>query len=220
MLIVAVLASMQLRRPDVFPVTEVQLQGVFEHVADQRVAQATLPNIHGNFFTVDVDAVHAQVSTIPWVAVVWVDRIWPNILRVRVQEEQPFATWNDQGLINRDAKLFVNGELENAALHFYGPQGEQARVAQQYDKLNDVLKRFGLALASLRVDERLSWQATLENGLILQLGRRDVVERIGRFVKVYQGYLQNDQNKIESVDLRYPNGFALRWKAEGEAGKK
>ena len=55
---------------------------------------------------------------------------------------------------------------------------------------------------------RHAWQLRLANGLHLVLGRdADLAEaRLRRFVEVYPGA----KSKNEYVDLRYPNGFALR----------
>ena len=221
LLAVVVFAKLQLQRADVLPVNEVQLQGVFEHVDDGLLAKTVLPVIRGNFFTVNVDAIHAQVSAFPWVAYVWVDRIWPNMLRIRIQEEQAVAVWNDAGLLNGNAKLFVQGGNDEA-LHarLFGPEGEQGRVLEKQLALDALLQDYALRISSLKVDERLSWQAQLDNGLLLELGRKDIELRVRRFVEVYQSFLQKQLADIEAVDLRYANGFSVRWKASVNADKK
>jgi cell division protein FtsQ len=60
--------------------------------------------------------------------------------------------------------------------------------------------------------QRYAWQLRLANGLHVMLGRDgDVAEsRLRRFVEVYPETLGRMARKHEYVDLRYPNGFALR----------
>ena len=59
---------------------------------------------------------------------------------------------------------------------------------------------------------RLAWQLRLDNGLQIMLGRDgDQAEtRLKRFVAAYDSTLKTVARKHEYVDLRYPNGFALR----------
>jgi hypothetical protein len=61
---------------------------------------------------------------------------------------------------------------------------------------------------------RYSWQLRLSNGLAMQLGRDSekdrVNDRLARFVTVYPQTLGQLQRKLDYVDLRYSNGFALR----------
>ena len=66
----------------------------------------------------------------------------------------------------------------------------------------------------MALSQRQSWQARLSNGLTVQLGRdseKDPVhERLARFVEVYPRTLGRMSRRFDYVDLRYPNGFALR----------
>jgi cell division protein FtsQ len=60
--------------------------------------------------------------------------------------------------------------------------------------------------------QRFAWQLRLAGGLDLMLGRdADLAEeRLRRFVGVYETTLKKMSRRHEYVDLRYPNGFALR----------
>jgi len=57
--------------------------------------------------------------------------------------------------------------------------------------------------------QRHAWQLRLGNGLHVMLGRdADLAEaRLRRFVETYPSV---EKRKHDYVDLRYPNGFALR----------
>src|SRR6266850_2971665 len=64
------------------------------------------------------------------------------------------------------------------------------------------------------LSSRLAWQLRLSNGLAVQLGRDSdkdrVDERLARLVSVYPQTLGESRHRPDYVDLRYPNGFALR----------
>jgi cell division protein FtsQ len=75
------------------------------------------------------------------------------------------------------------------------------------------------------LSSRFAWQLRLSNGLTVQLGRDSdkerVEERLTKFVSVYPQTLGKSGRRLEYVDLRYPNGFALqvREAAKSEAKK-
>jgi cell division protein FtsQ len=78
----------------------------------------------------------------------------------------------------------------------------------------------GAKLERLVLSERRAWQLTLDNGLHIMLGRdADGAEaRLARFVEVHASTLgssgraqgREPAGSRGHVDLRYPNGFALR----------
>lgn len=57
----------------------------------------------------------------------------------------------------------------------------------------------------------LDWQRIKPFVLTLQLGKDQVEERLLRFSAAFPEAFNDQVLKIETVDLRYPNGFAVRW---------
>ena len=72
------------------------------------------------------------------------------------------------------------------------------------------------------LSERFSWQLTLDDGVTLNLGREERVERIQRFMDVYpiikaqlkaKKITEKQQNQaVDYIDLRYDTGLAVGWK--------
>ena len=49
----------------------------------------------------------------------------------------------------------------------------------------------------------------------VRLGRRDVDERIARFIRTASQVAAHRWNEITYVDMRYSNGFAIGWRNQG-----
>jgi cell division protein FtsQ len=66
----------------------------------------------------------------------------------------------------------------------------------------------------LLLSERFSWQLTLNDGVTLNLGRENRVERIQRFMNMYSDIKNNSKGdqQVGYVDLRYDTGVAVGWK--------
>jgi cell division protein FtsQ len=95
-----------------------------------------------------------------------------------------------------------------------GPEGSGKAVVAAFTDMNAILAPVGLHIAALRLDQRRAWSLELDNGMQLVLGRGDSYERLLRFVRFYHRALKGREAQVQRVDLRYSNGFAVRWKTD------
>jgi cell division protein FtsQ len=126
-----------------------------------------------------------------------------------VEEHVPLARWGDGELVNIHGERFA-GRTDTALPLFVGPPGAEGEVARQYLRFAATVAPLGTALERVVLTPRFAWQLRLANGLHLMLGRdADQADaRLRRFVAIYPSVERKKQH--EYVDLRYPNGFALR----------
>jgi len=192
--------------PEHFPLTRVEFRGTLERTTRAELEKA-LPRIAGNFFAADLVQVRASVERLPWVRQVAVRRVWPGRLEITVEEHVALARWGDDALVNTFGERF-GGKTDQALPVFIGPAGSQAEVARRYAKFSAIVAPLGTKVERVVLSPRHAWQLRLGNGLHLALGRdADLAEhRLRRFVEVYPTV----KSKNEYVDLRYPNGFAVR----------
>jgi len=220
-LLVFAFAAMQLLvRSPLFPLREVELRGMLAHTTGAEVEQAMRGRVDGNFFAVDLAQPRAALEQLPWVRRVRVRRIWPDRLEVTLEEHVPLARWGDLGMVNVQGERFA-GRSDAALPLFTGPAGSEAEVTRRYLRFAELLSPLGAPLEALILSPRHAWQARLGGGLTIELGRdspNDPVEgRLQRFVAVHPQTLGRMQRTPTPegvphtyVDLRYPNGFALR----------
>ena len=137
---------------------------------------------------------------------------------VRVTEQQALARWGKTALVNMRGELFepqMDESLKRLPL-LRGPRETNRMVAEQYVAMQGMLKPLGLTITHLSLNERRALSMRLDNGLKLGLGRQDTDLRLLRFVRVYPQVLEPRLATIDSIDLRYTNGFAVRWRAGHE----
>ena len=103
------------------------------------------------------------------------------------------------------------------------PDGARTtQVTAYYFDLQRQLSPLGLRIVSLGMDARRAWELTLDNGISLTLGSRDAERQMQRFVRFYPQVMAARASDIAQIDLRYSNGFAVRWRtpaAQAAAGK-
>ena len=196
------------------PVRTLVVEGTFQRVTPIQVEAAVADGLNAGFMTVDLSALRERVQQIDWVDRVNVGRRWPDTLIVRVTEHQAAARWGENGLLNVRGELFTERsqhsfpELPSLA----GPPDTEHDVARRYLAVRGKLAEAGLALESLQLDERGSWRLVLGGGQEIRLGRRDIDERLYRFFDVVAPALAAELMRVQYVDLRYTNGFAVGWR--------
>jgi len=211
-----------LLRSPLFPLKEVVVRGELKNTDREEITNA-LDGVGGNFFAADLAAVRGRLEQVTWVRRVDARRIWPDRIEVRLEEHIAFARWGDSGLVNTQGEPFAAGMDAAAQARlplFAGPAGTEGEVARRYRRFVELLTPLNAAPDRVVLTPRHAWQLRLDSGLQLELGRdgaEPVEQRLERFVAAYPATLaQVGRSRFERVDLRYPNGFALRvagWKS-------
>ena len=197
-----------LRLP-LFPLREVLLTQPPSLVRADQVAALIQREVRGNFFTVDLVALRAAFAKLPWVRDVSLRRSWPDRIEVTLEEHVPLARWGDSALVNHHGEVF-NAAYDGALPLLIGPAGSAKEMAIQYEYFRRSLAPIGKTPQELQVTARRAWQIKLDDGTTLELGREALEARLARFVAAYKGALDPLSGKVEQVDLRYANGFAVR----------
>ena len=196
--------------PQHFPLTRVDLKGAVLRTSTAEL-EAALPRASGNFFAADLGEIRARVERLPWVRHVAVRRVWPGRLEISIEEHVALARWGDEALVNTHGERFL-GKTQEALPSFIGPAGTQAEVARRYARFSAIVAPLGTKVERVVLSARHAWQLRLANGLHLALGRDpEAAElRLKSFVAAYPATLSAGGRRYEYVDLRYPNGFAVR----------
>ena len=122
--------------------------------------------------------------------------------------------------------LAENGEIIKASLEkekgkfplLYSPNDKGRNMATGFLKIRKWMKDFPLKMVEFKEDSRGSWQIKLENGMTLKIGREHQEKRLRRFMVGYTESLKSVINNVKTIDLRYTNGFAVKWKKGLSAG--
>lgn len=208
-----IFAISQLKVSEYFPIKTVRIYGV-NRIDRQEVQELLLPLVNRGFFTVKVDYIRDRLQQIPWIANIFVRRHWPDQVEITIVEKNAIARWNGQSLLTGSGELFspkIETYPENLP-KFVGPDGKQMIMLQHFNKINRLLTPLHAKISYLEMTPYLTWRLTLNNGITLQMGHKDILTRLGHFVKVYPKIVGNRATDVEYIDLRYSNGMAIRWK--------
>jgi cell division protein FtsQ len=196
------------------PLRSIVVDGPFQRVAAVEVQQAALGALRGGFVSADLDRVRTAVEALTWVDRARVQRIWPDRVGIEIVEQQAAARWGEDGLLNTRGELFATGvrHVPPELPRLEGPEGTEWQVAQLFLAMQDRLGALGLRVSALRLDPRGAWELDLATGVTVRLGRRQVDERMDRFVQFGAQVIAGQAADIRYVDMRYSNGFSIGWR--------
>ncbi|QJQ96404.1 MULTISPECIES: cell division protein FtsQ/DivIB [Halomonadaceae] len=204
------------------PIERVSISGEFTYVSAAYLREELSPLIQGQtWLSVDLGDLRQRAREISWLSEVTVSREWPNSLSFELAEQIPAARWNDEFLINPDGEPFAIGPvtMPEGLADLAGPAGSGPEVLAYFDHLSRRLSTLGLDITQLRLEARGAWRLQLNDGAWVMLGRNDREARLSRLSAAWQRQLGAQASYIRYIDLRYPNGVAVAWHGETDAGE-
>ena len=214
---------LKLGRLPYFDLQRVQIEGDLTRNNLVTVRANTVPRLYGSFFQADLVRSRAIFESVPWVRKAVVRRVWPNQLRVTLEEHQPAAYWrqahSEDQLVNTFGEVFdANlGDVEDERLPtLEAPANtgasEAAHMLQMLHQLQAVFKPRG-EIVTLKLSDRGSWSLHLDDEAQIVLGRGSdeaILARAERFVATLPELRRYYPAPLSQADLRYPQGYAVK----------
>ena len=208
-----------LMRQPLFNLSAIHVGGDLTHNNAVTLRDNVASKLAGNFLTVDLQSARAAFETAPWVRRAVVQREFPNRLKVVLLEHKAVAYWGAEGdsrLVNNVGEVFEAnpGDVETEELPVLnGPKGQAPQVLQAYHTLAPLFEEMDAALEQLQLREQGSWRAQLDSGAVIELGHgslEEVQARTRRFIDTVMQVSSRFGRDVESADLRYASGYALK----------
>ena len=220
---VAFAGLVRVARLPFFHIDKIQLEGDLQRNNLATVRANVVSRMQDGFFQVDLIKSRAVFEAVPWVRKAVVRRVWPNELRVSLEEHRPAAYWHHEDredqLVNVQGEIFdANlGDVEDERLPTldapsHATAGDAARMLEVLRALKPAVTPLG-EIETLKLTERGSWSIELDNDAHLELGRGSVEEllaRVERFVRTLPEVQRTWPAPLSYADLRYPEGYALK----------
>jgi cell division protein FtsQ len=197
------------------PIQRVIVSGRLQRVSAMDLEKVVRARLGGaGLVTVNLAAISRGLAQLPWVESAAVERSWPRGLKVEIVEQTAVARWNGAGLLNANGALFISEPrfVPPELPQLTGPSGTEGEVTQRYLSTQGRLTEIGMRLVALELDARGAWNLTLDNGVIVRLGRQQTDQRVDRFMVAAAKLVTQRATDIAYVDMRYSNGFAVGWK--------
>ncbi|OOR91378.1 cell division protein FtsQ [Moraxella caviae] len=183
----------------------------------QSLKQATQAMGDVQFFSVDLANIHQAVSKLSWVESASVVRDWQKGVLVSVVPRQAVANFGSEHMIDAAGTIFVPADehelMNHKLVNLYGDAEMADAIMRQMQRVNEWFAPLGLTAKDVILTPRQTWVIRFNNGLRVIVDHENTEQKLHTLAALLGGNLKNDLPKMQSVDLRYKNGFAVAWKS-------
>ena len=193
------------------PVSKLAVVAPMVHLSEGQIKESLRGVFPSSFFYLDVDDVRSALLELPMARQVVVEKVWPDTLKVELQEEVPVARWNGSETLSHDGEVLpvVFAELDLPLLQ--GKPEDRQMVMHHYHLFNQWGRAYDLSWIGIKYS-LAGWQLVGEKGLSVWLDANDALNGLQRLGSIIS---RLNLANVNSIDLRYEQGFAVSWKPVG-----
>jgi cell division protein FtsQ len=225
LLAITVFAWQGIKKLMQIPVGEVQFSGVTaidrqaEGATEEALYLLVFETLQEKFWDIDLNTLQRQLESHDWVRKASLRRSWPDKLVVGIDQHVPVARWNHDRLLSVSGELFEVDELSafSHLPHFSAPgrqdaaSGQIRGMVQRYNQLQKIFTAQRQTIRSMRLHTGGRTSLLLSSGTTIELSSHNQEQLLQRLIGLVEGGWLHSWSDIETADLRYTNGLAIRW---------
>ena len=183
--------------------------------AERKIVVAAVNDVMSTGDVANVRDIRDKVTNIDWIRAVTVRRNWPNSVHVTVNRELPTARWGFDSYLNSKGNVLSMAQKYPFDLPIINAATTDSSSSMKLFKtFSALVERSGLRIVELDESSVAGWTVTFANGLSVALGTTGLLNRLRRFVCVYEEVLRGNEEHVVRADARYPSGVAIEWDGE------
>ena len=161
----------------------------------------------GSIFNIDLSSIYNKIIQNSWVKEVSVERVLPNIIKIKILENQPIAIWQNKKnnkLITANGDIIFDGNVNDFKNDFPIIKGNKSK--ENISSILEILEtnqNFYENIWSLTFINERRWDLHFNQGLVVRLPSKDIKKAWEKIIKLQKNY--NVLNlKLTEIDLRNP----------------
>lgn len=193
---------------------EVSHQGLSE-VQYQALQQTMDQQSISSFFTTDLQMLRDIAVDLSWVDQVSVTRDWQQGIVISALPKEPVANFGTERLVDAKGVVFVPADSnELTQEEFATLQGEITQapvIMQQMQQINEWFSPLNMQVEDIILSPRMTWLIRFDTGLRVIVDNENTAQKLLSLSQLLKNQLSSRRAEIQSIDLRYKNGFSIAW---------
>ena len=168
-----------------------------------------------SFFTSDLQALRDITMGLAWVDQVSISRDWQRGIVIDALPKQAVANFGTERLVDAKGAVFVPADSRDLTQEQFATlQGEISQapvIMQQMQQVNDWYTPLGMQVEDIILSPRMTWLIRFDNGLRVIVDNENTSQKLLNLSQLLGNQLSTRRDEMQSVDLRYKNGFTIAW---------
>ena len=160
-----------------------------------------------SIFNIDLSLIYNKIKQNSWVKEVSIERVLPNIIKIKILENKPIAIWQNKKnnkLITANGDIIFDGNANDFKNDFPIITGNKSK--ENISSILEILEtnqNFYENIWSLTFINERRWDLHFNQGLVVRLPSKDIKKAWEKIIKLQKNY--NVLNlKLTEIDLRNP----------------
>jgi cell division protein FtsQ len=189
-----------------FKIENVLITGTL-NLSDNYIKDIIEIHSDGSIFNIDLSLIYNKIKQNSWVKEVSIERVLPNIIKIKILENQPIAIWQNKKnnkLITANGDIIYDGNVNDFKNDFPIIKGNKSK--ENISSILEILEtnqNFYENIWSLTFINERRWDLHFNQGLVVRLPSKDIKKAWEKIIKLHKNY--NVLNlKLTEIDLRNP----------------
>ena len=196
---------------DTMPITSVYIEGDLKHTNVSHLKSEVEKSIDAGLLYLNTRQIRKILLAEPWIEEVFVRKVWPPGLRVKIIEKIPVAKWGSHALLSSSGTVFEPEELGrfNNLVTLFSLHDSPKNVIDNFLIVRKVFEHCGVLIKHFGATDRGEWLVLTRSDKRINLGRGDISNKLYRFQFAYEREINSYWSSVTGIDLRYPNGLTV-----------
>ncbi|WP_230660394.1 cell division protein FtsQ/DivIB [Psychrobacter sp. I-STPA10] len=172
----------------------------------------------GSFFSTNLPVLQDAALQMPWIEDVSIQRDWNRGIVISVLPRQPVAKFGSERLIDAQGQAYIPADARSLQQpNFVTLQGgteQSALIMQMMQQVNMWYAPADIKVQDIFLSPRMTWLFRFDNGMRIIVDNENTYQKLFAVSQILVNQLASRRDEIQSIDLRYKNGFAITWKTD------
>lgn len=191
-----------------YPIKTISFKGDFIYANENKIRKQLRSLIGQDLIKIDILKIKDNVKENDWVSNVIVERRLPDTLFIEIFEYRPIIIWNKKYYIDDKGKKF--SVKQNIVLDLPKIRSNILNYKTMYNlyiNLSEMLNEIDLKIISISHENDMLDIHTDRYNFLVRYSLYS--QKIDEFIHVFEQFQNKNKKNIQTIDLRYPTGFAV-----------
>ncbi|MEC7832377.1 MAG: FtsQ-type POTRA domain-containing protein [Pseudomonadota bacterium] len=191
-----------------YPIKTISFKGDFIYANENKIRKQLRSLIGQDLIKIDILKIKDNVKENDWVSNVIVERRLPDTLFIEIFEYRPIIIWNKNYYIDDKGKKFR--VKQNIVLDLPKIRSNILNYKTMYNlyiNLSEMLNEIDLKIISISHENDMLDIHTDRYNFLVRYSLYS--QKIDEFIHVFEQFQNKNKKNIQTIDLRYPTGFAV-----------
>ena len=191
----------------VYPIDEVEITSTSSNYNNEKINDIVVSIQGQDLLSLDLRDIKSSIRSDGWIRDVEIKKSFPNKLHIIIVPQEPYAIYNSKSMM-MDGTIIKAPSLPKDIPIIHDYTNDSLSSMNTLILTDKLLQKLNLDIKKIEIYNSLIKVFTSRNTLISDRDNYEV--NLKRLVLTYEDLQQLFEREIESIDMRYSNGFAIK----------